>query len=248
MARYPKAVWKPLPENQTQARITPRSFYVHSAAVDSGNVHGYFAQDKVKLESHFFVRWDGTVEQFLDTERRADAQGQANPWAISVETEDDGDPDRQPWSALQMAALIDLIGWACDTHTIPRTLLKKWNGAGVGYHSQFGAPSPLTSVRGKTCPGKVRIRQFLDVVMPAVATPPAPAHAPFEGDLLMPVAKDDNDARQTLIIEWFLRDLNRLPSDDDLALHLWVFARDGAKACRLGIAESEEAKRRRKGR
>lgn len=179
MARYPKAVWRPLPENSTQPRIQPRAFFVHSAAVDSANVRGYFAQDKVRLESHFFVLKNGTVEQFMDTEVRADAQGQANPWAISAETEDDGAPDAQPWTPPQLAALIALIGWACDTHGIPRRRLREWSDSGIGWHAQFGAPSPLTTVRGKTCPGRVRIRQFLDIVMPAVTanvtvTPPTP--------------------------------------------------------------------------
>lgn len=168
MARYPKGVWRPLPENATQPRISPQSFFVHSAAVDSANLHGYFTRQDVKLESHFFVRKDGVVEQFMDSEVRADANGEANGFALSAETEDDGKPDVQPWTAQQLSALIDLIGWACDTHNIPRRLLARWDGHGVGWHSQFGAPSPLTSVRGKTCPGRVRIQQFKDIVLPAV--------------------------------------------------------------------------------
>jgi hypothetical protein len=84
-----------------------------------------------------------------------------------------------------------------------------------------------------------------------VALYPLPAHEPTVAakgdDLLMAAAKDDNDARKALILDWYVNDLGRVPNDDEVALHLWVFARDGAFACRKGIAASPEATKRRAG-
>ena len=138
------------------------------------------ARPHAGLEWHFWVGYDGYVEQLVDTERRADANYHANSFAISIETEDDGDPDRQPWREAQLMALVDLIDWCCVTHNIPKAEPLSWFGSGVGYHTMWGAPSPWTPV-AKTCPGKVRKAQWPGlmaelqaphVVLPKLEVPP----------------------------------------------------------------------------
>ncbi len=67
----------------------------------------FYFRDQTGIESHFSVRrrrsgsQDGHIWQFMNTDRVAEANWQAVPFpngtgAISIETEDDGDPDRQP--------------------------------------------------------------------------------------------------------------------------------------------------------
>ena len=172
MARYAGAKWRPLPENATQAKIKPTQVILHTAVDHAGptSLFGFFSNSKVKVESHFFVKFDGVVEQYMDTEVRADANRYANrradgTGAISIETEDDGDPSK-PWSAAQLVSIVALIDWAHDVHDVPLVVAPAPDAPGIGYHSMWGAPSAWTPSRGKTCPGPVRISQFVNELMP----------------------------------------------------------------------------------
>jgi peptidoglycan hydrolase-like protein with peptidoglycan-binding domain len=175
VARCPFALWKPLPENRTEPLITPTQVILHSAVSSADSLHGYFARADVDVESHFYVRNDGTVEQYLDTNRQADANYKANARAISIETEDDGRPDLQPWTGEQQDALVRLIRWAAETHAVPIRQCPQWDQPGVGWHSMWGAPGAWTPVRGKTCPGRARIPQVRDLIKRAAERPPAPS-------------------------------------------------------------------------
>lgn len=170
MARYPGATWRPLTENQTQGEITPTQIILHSAADSPGktNLWGFF-ENSSPFESHFWVPWDasyGPVEQFLDTTVRGDANRSANARAISVETEDEGDPDRKKWTPWQFEQIVELVAWACIEHNIPARRCPGPYSPGIGFHTMWGAPSPWTPV-SKTCPGVIRKTQF-DAIIEAV--------------------------------------------------------------------------------
>lgn len=181
MAVCPFAEWRPLPQNSKQPRITPRSVILHSA-VDgkASDLWSFFSRSA--LESHFYVRADGHVVQYMDTQVRADANNKANAFAVSIETDDNGNPNVQPWTDAQVIAIIKLVSWICDTHGIPKTQCPTWDKPGIGWHSMWGAPSPWTPYKGKTCPGTVRIKQIKDQILPALAhtspKPPPPSIAP----------------------------------------------------------------------
>lgn len=167
MARYPDAVWRPLPEATRQPVMGETTQVILHSAVDAPgptSLYGYFLRGDVVYESHFFVKNDGTVEQYVDTSRTADANRTANARAVSIETEDDGKPDQTPWNERQLAALVKLIDWICSTHGIPREKCLSHERPGIGWHSQWGAPSPWTPVSGKTCPGEARIRQVPNLI------------------------------------------------------------------------------------
>jgi hypothetical protein len=86
----------------------------------------------------------------MDTGRRADANLDANAFAISIETEDNGDPDNFPWSRAQLESLRWLHAKLRAVHpTIPRRRCPGPRGGGLGFHSMWGAPSPWTPVVGK---------------------------------------------------------------------------------------------------
>lgn len=169
MPIYPDARLRALPENESQPKINPRLVILHSA-VDSpraSSLYGFFARPDVRVEAHFFVRFDGQCEQYLDTTVRADHAVAANDYSVGIETEDDGDPDRTPWSEKQIEALARLLVWLSKTHGIPLRLVSKPDEAGVAYHSQFNRPdgsSPWSIARGKTCPGRARVPQVLTVI------------------------------------------------------------------------------------
>ena len=161
-----------LPEAESQLRITPRVVIVHTMVGSLLGTDQLF-RTKSGLESHFGIGaptdgadLDGVIFQWMDTDRRADANLNANAFAVSIETSDGGDESR-PWSPKQLDALIRLIGALCDHHGIPRRICDRADGSGLGWHVMFGAPGPWTPV-AKTCPGPVRIAQLKDTVFPAV--------------------------------------------------------------------------------
>jgi hypothetical protein len=165
---------KLLPEWNRQPRITPTTIIDHSIVGSALGAWHYF-RDKTGIESHFIVRGapsgsaDGHIWQLMDTGRQADANLNANAFAISIETEDNGDPDDFPWSLAQLASLRWLHAKLRAVHpTIPRRRCPSPHGGGLGYHSMWGAPSAWTPVAGKTCPGKpVRVRQWEQILLPA---------------------------------------------------------------------------------
>lgn len=159
------AVQKLLPESKTQPRIAPRIAIAHSAA-GKGSLYGYWLTGST-LECHFWISEEGVIEQYMDTQVRADANYKANDFAISIETESSVSATER-WNPKQAAALIKLTDWICKAHGIPRSLTKTWDGSGLGYHIQFGAPGQWTPV-SKSCPGPARIGQFKAEIVPAVA-------------------------------------------------------------------------------
>jgi hypothetical protein len=173
------AVKRPLPEAQSQPRITPRVVIVHTMDGTLLGTDSLF-RNQSRFESHFGIGGptdgadlDGVIFQWMDTDRRADANRKANAFAVSIETSDGGDPSR-PWSPKQLDALIRLIGALCDYHRIPRRICDRADGSGLGWHVMFGAPGPWTPV-AKTCPGPVRIKQLKNTVFPAVMGHKAPS-------------------------------------------------------------------------
>ena len=126
----------------------------------------------------------------MDLDRKADANYRANhrpdgTGAHSMETEDNGHPDTDPWTASQLDEIIAWFLWEHETYGIPLVLCPRWDAPGIGYHVLF--PHDWTNVRGKTCPGRVRIEQFHDVILPAVTAgnghaPPTPDPEEFAMD------------------------------------------------------------------
>lgn len=154
-----------LPESSTQPHITPRVVILHSVS-GYGDPYKFF-RDSSNLESHFWVGSDGRIEQFMDTNTKADANFHANGFAVSIETESSV-AATEPWTPSQIASIEKLVDWLCTVHSIPRVLCPTWDGAGIGWHIQFGSPGQWTPV-SKSCPGPARIEQVKNVIIPAVA-------------------------------------------------------------------------------
>lgn len=168
MALCPFAVHELLPENDTQNKITPTTVICHRAVSNARSLYGYWNSPGVQLESHFYVGPDGTIYQYMDTTVRADANVQANAFAVSIETWDGGNtPDSNEWSPVQVNALKRLIKWICDTHGIKRAAAQTWNGGGIGGHNWFPIPW-ADGPRG--CPGTARNAQLRNDIIPAVAS------------------------------------------------------------------------------
>jgi len=168
MALCPFAVHELLPENSLQNRINPTTVICHRAVSSAEDLYGYWNSPGIVLESHFYISESGTIYQYMDTEVRADANVQANAFAVSIETWDGGNtPDSWGWNDPQVYALKRLIQWICDVHGISKTPAQTWNGGGIGGHNWF----PTEWADGpRGCPGTERNNQLRNDIIPAVAS------------------------------------------------------------------------------
>lgn len=181
MSWYTKATKREIRPGSTDPAIKPIGVILHVDAGNASSLYSYFNGPSGGIESHFFIRKDGVVEQYRDTGYEADANYKANSFVeggvrkgyISVETQgyEEGE-----WTAAQIQAIKELLLWANKTHSIPLKKCATPTDPGVGYHTLFGAPSAWTPF-SKSCPGPDRKRQFADVLVPwmvAVTAPPPP--------------------------------------------------------------------------
>jgi hypothetical protein len=173
----PFADWRPLPEATSQPRIVPKVAIYHTAVGTLRGVDNYF-RTRTGVESHFMVGgpWDGpeldgVIWQWMSLDREADANLDANRFAISIETSDNAPrfpEDLAPWSPKQLASLVRLGNWLADEFLIRRRQCPAWNESGFGWHAMWGAPSHWTPSAGKVCPGARRIHQLKTIVLPAI--------------------------------------------------------------------------------
>ena len=129
MARLPGAEWRPLPEAGAPDGYVKTQLIYHSIVGSAEGAYGYFL-NHTSLESTFIVKKSGATIQLMDSTDRADANSSANRAAISVETEDNGRPDTDPWTPAQVDELERIGIWACQT-----------------------PPSPPSAVPARTSPG-----------------------------------------------------------------------------------------------
>jgi hypothetical protein len=159
---YPGAVSKNIPPGSNDPPIKPRVAVLHVDAGNASSLYDYFRLRSGGIESHFHVKLDGTVEQYRSIYWQADANHLANDFAVSIETQGYGPGT---WTDAQLAAIKALLLWLNKEAGIPLRKVEKWDGSGVGYHVQFGAPGQWTPV-AKSCPGPNRIAQFNEVLVP----------------------------------------------------------------------------------
>jgi hypothetical protein len=145
-------------------RITARIAILHTDGGNSENLGPYFDGPSGGIESHFHIRKDGYLYQYRDTDWEADANYRANPFAISIETQGTG---AEEWTVAQIKTIVLLLKWLNSVHSIPLRVCDQWDGAGVGWHIQFGSPGPWTPYN-KACPGPKRIAQIGTTIIPAL--------------------------------------------------------------------------------
>lgn len=157
----PFAIHKPIPPGANDPAIKPRAVILHVAVSLLGSLFSYFRYRSGGIESHFYITLTGKIEQYRSIYYEADANYRANPFAVSIETAGMGSGK---WNRRQMAAIKKLLLWL-KSEGIPLKKITDPYGSGVGYHTQFGAPSAWTPV-AKSCPGPERIKQYHDVLVP----------------------------------------------------------------------------------
>lgn len=191
MAKIPFAKQLILPESATQPKIKVAGAIDHTQA-GTGSLYNYWLTGS-NLESTLWVARNGSLEQYMDTEVRADANYKGNLWYeggtawgfVSIETENSKEAtiaayrkgegaaafNRDPWTDEQIEMLIMVHHWLFETHGIVPQRATGGQGRGLGYHSMWGTgPTPWIpySSRGKQCPGTKRIEQWNQILLPAL--------------------------------------------------------------------------------
>jgi hypothetical protein len=182
VAWYPGAIRKVVTRHDTP-RTRDRGICLHIAVSEAASLFNYFNQPG-NPTSHFYVRYDGDVEQYVDTQYRAPANLEGNPTLISIETQG-GRVAGQVWTAAQRETLARIAAWCHAVHGIPLVAMPSSRSAanGIGYHRLGVDPWRVdggelwSKARGKTCPEPQRIAQIPGIITRAnqlVTTPTTP--------------------------------------------------------------------------
>ena len=198
MAWYPSAIRREIPRFRTA--MSPVRVNLHTAVSNAPSLYSYFAEPG-RVCSHFYVRQDGTVEQYVDTAYRAAADLEGNPDTISIETWDGWGASWTSgpvpaWTPAQVDSLARLVGWALDTHGIPARLATSsvpgptshgvsWHRLGIDPWRKVGGLYYSRST-GKVCPGDARIGQ-IPAILARTTTPQEDDMLPDEREALMQV-------------------------------------------------------------
>jgi hypothetical protein len=175
MALMPGAAWRPVPVAATRPKRTKgRGVCLHVAVTEATSLFGYFSTADV--DAHFYVARNGAIEQYVDTELEAYAQLDGNATLISVETQGGvTNPESEPWTAEQVAALARICRWAHDIEGVPLQLMpdSRPTSRGIGWHRLGVNPWVVSggelwsSSYGKTCPGATKITQVPSIIQHA---------------------------------------------------------------------------------
>jgi hypothetical protein len=187
MARFPGAVWKPITANKGRRALTVHNrVNLHVAVSEGSSLHSYFNKSGIP-DSHFYVRRDGTVEQYVDTSMRAFADLEGNDATISIETQGMGGGT---WTPQQIESLAQIYAWAVRTHGVARRIASdskpgrssqglSWHRLGIDGNFpssgilagrlQRGGGMHYSQSRGKECPGSDRIKQVPQIFARAEA-------------------------------------------------------------------------------
>ena len=196
MARYPGATWRPLPmERLSGARMAAYNRVNLHVTAGNGSPFGTFNRPNA-ASSHLFVFKDGTSEQYVDTDYRAEADLQGNDATISVETEGAApgvDANAEPWTPEQVETLARIFAWAVQTHGIAVQIAHdskigdsskglSWHRLGIDGNfdaahpgrRQLGGGMLYSPDSGKVCPGNAKIDQAPAIFAFTAAQMPGP--------------------------------------------------------------------------
>jgi hypothetical protein len=169
----PGAIVKNIPPGSNDPAIVPCGVIQHIAVTDADTLLPGFTDGR-GIESHFYVRKDGTIEQYRSIFFEADAQFAGNSFFlggrrvgfISVEHQGGVGADLGVgMPKAQLDAFHRIILWVRAQADFPLRKCPAWNAPGVGYHALFTE----WNTDHHSCPGAARIAQFEKVTVPWLA-------------------------------------------------------------------------------
>lgn len=186
---YADAIHKNIKPGSNDPSILPALAILHVAVFTGLSLFSFFRDRSGGIESHFYIRLDGKIEQYRSVLREADANLGANSYfiggvrhgAVSIETAGLGGGS---WNLAQQVAIKDLLLWLNEEHGIRLQPVLTPNPSkeegGVSYHTRFASWSPVA----KSCPGPKRIEQYKNWLRPWMRSvrecKHCPVHCPKE--------------------------------------------------------------------
>lgn len=220
--------WTPLPRHGHQQMISKRGFrgwVLHTAVSNGRSIFNVFKNSPDGVESTAYVRKDGTGEQYMWVDERADCQMDGNWWSeyggsgfASLESWDGAGtsiwPDWRtntshcpPWNTAQIESITDVLAWSSRENVLNYPIQKATGprGYGIGYHAQYTKTSPYEWNKSHACPAPHRIAQVPGIIAlakkkaaPVVAVPTKPAPQPAP----KPVETEMQISDQLVVPSW----------------------------------------------
>jgi hypothetical protein len=175
MAWFPGAIRKEVTRHRT-----PMSRYrghcLHIAVSEGSSLFNYF-NIPGNPTSHFYVRYTGVVEQYVDTRFVAPAQVEGNPTMIGTETQGGTtNLNTVGWTAAQLETIARLNAWLHETHGVPLMAMHDSlpSSTGVGYHRlgidpwRVDGGEHWSNFYAKECPGDKRIAEVAGTITRAI--------------------------------------------------------------------------------
>lgn len=211
MAWYPEAIRRELVRAPKFRMNAHNRVNLHVAVTERDSLYSPTGYSGGSF-SHFYVRKDGKVEQYMDTKYRAAADLEGNDATISVETAGGvKNPQSEPWTKAQVESLAKLFAWAVKEHGISNKMAENSrigaSSAGLSWHrlgidGNFPATGILagrlqrggmgmhySTARGKVCPGDVKIKQIPEIFELAQQHIKGESSKPVEKPVEKPVSK-----------------------------------------------------------
>ncbi|GGJ55591.1 peptidoglycan recognition protein family protein [Glutamicibacter ardleyensis] len=182
--KMPGVVWKPISRNYTKRRRARTDCVIlHIAVTEASSLKGWFNNPSAGASSHFYVRRDGTIEQYMGAEYISWANGAGNSRSITVETQGMGTGS---WTGPQVKSLARICSFAHEKFGVRTSLMQNSlpSSKGIGYHRLGVNPWRVnggelwSSSRGKICPGYDRIPQIPTIAANAAGGTYAPVANP----------------------------------------------------------------------
>lgn len=202
MPWIPGAIQKPLTVNKGRRPLPViNRMNAHVAVSEAPSLHPVFNRPG-QPDSHAYIRRgtpeqlrDGlpaTIEQYVGSSMRANADLEGNDGTFSVETQGGvHNADTEPWDAAQVRALAHIFAWLVTEHGVARKIASSshlgepskglsWHRLGVDGNfpglpdiragrTQRGGGMRYSTSRGKLCPGGGKIQQIPEVFAQAMA-------------------------------------------------------------------------------
>jgi len=150
------ATWKPYSQWDHGPRILNKALVLHTAVTTADDI-GILPSPDEGIGAHFYLQKDGGLIQHVDTSRVCWHAAGANPFSVSLESQDTGSsPDPGPWTQAQL----DTIDRLARLLKCPAKTLKETASDGLGYHRLYDSWNPNVH----SCPGDDKVNQFQGII------------------------------------------------------------------------------------
>jgi hypothetical protein len=158
----PFSTWLPVP-NHGGPMSSHLGLILH-VQQGNGGLQGWFSNPSSQVSSTWWVSKTGAIQQYVDTDLTAWAQGNGNATYNSVETEGF---DTEPLTQAQIQGVAQIYAWGMGAYGWPDVITNVPGIPGLGTHAMGGAP--WSNHPG--CPGALRTPQR-QAILNAITQPP----------------------------------------------------------------------------